>query len=64
VNRFLSALRPLAWIERLVTPLSMWIGFRLDLPVDTVTKTPGLELVREERVNAFGRWRLLELRRI
>ena len=44
-------------------PASQWIGFRLDLPVETVTRTPGLEVVRVDRVNLFGMWRLVELRR-
>jgi phosphatidylethanolamine/phosphatidyl-N-methylethanolamine N-methyltransferase len=63
VNKFQSGARVVAALERLVTPLSTWIGFRLDLPVSTVTRTPGLTLVHEERVNLFGLWRLLELRK-
>jgi len=31
--------------------------------VEIVGKTPGLRLVREERVNMLGGWRLLELKR-
>jgi|WetSurMetagenome_2_1015567.scaffolds.fasta_scaffold54342_2 phosphatidylethanolamine/phosphatidyl-N-methylethanolamine N-methyltransferase len=63
VNKFQSAWRAVAWLERLVTPLSTWVGFRLDLPVTTVTRTPGVTLLHEERVNIFGLWHLLELRR-
>jgi phosphatidylethanolamine/phosphatidyl-N-methylethanolamine N-methyltransferase len=63
VNKFQSSTRIVATLERLVTPLSTWIGFRLDLPVATVTRTVGLTLVHEERVNVFGLWRLLELRK-
>jgi phosphatidylethanolamine/phosphatidyl-N-methylethanolamine N-methyltransferase len=63
VNHFLSGSRLLRPFERLVTPLSMWVGFRLDVPVETVSRAPGLTLVREERVNLLGLWRLLELRR-
>ena len=64
VNHFLSESRLLIPFERLVTPLSSWVGFRLDLPVETVSRAPGLALVSEERVNVLGLWRLLELRRL
>jgi len=63
VNKFQSGFRPLAWLERLLSPLSTWIGFRMDTPVSVVTKTPGLTLVRKERVNLLGLWTLLEFRR-
>ena len=63
VNHFQSDFRPLAWAERLLSPLSTWIGFHLDTPVETVTRTPGLTLVRRERVNLLGLWTLLEFRR-
>jgi phosphatidylethanolamine/phosphatidyl-N-methylethanolamine N-methyltransferase len=63
VNKFQSASRVLAAFERLATPLSTWVGFRLDLPVETVTRTAGVRLVHQERVNLFGLWRLLEFRR-
>jgi phosphatidylethanolamine/phosphatidyl-N-methylethanolamine N-methyltransferase len=63
VNHFQSDFRPLAWVERLLSPLSTWIGFRMDTPVETVTRTPGLTLVRRERVNLLGLWTLLEFRR-
>jgi phosphatidylethanolamine/phosphatidyl-N-methylethanolamine N-methyltransferase len=63
VNHFQSAFRPLAAVEHLITPLSTWIGFRMDLPVSAVTRTPGLTLIRTERVNLFGLWKLLEFRR-
>ena len=64
VNHFLSGWRWLQPLERWVTPLSMWVGFRLDVPVEAVTRVPGLTLVREQRVNVLGLWRLLELRRV
>lgn len=53
----------LRWGERLLTPASQWIGFRLDEPVESVTGTPQLDTVRIERVNLFGLWRLIELQR-
>ena len=63
VNHFQSAFRPLAALEHLITPLSTWVGFRMDLPVAAVTRTPGLTLVRTRRVNLFGLWKILEFRR-
>lgn len=63
VNHFGSDFRPLAWTERLLSHLSTWIGFRMDTPVEMVTRTPGLTLVRKERVNLLGLWTLLEFRR-
>jgi phosphatidylethanolamine/phosphatidyl-N-methylethanolamine N-methyltransferase len=50
-------------VEGLLTPASQWIGFRLDLPLEDVTSTPGLETVSVQRVNLFKLWHLLELRR-
>ena len=63
VNRFGSPNRLLAAVERLLTPLTNWIGFRLDVPIATVTNAPGLDVVRIERVNLFGVWRLIEVHR-
>jgi len=63
VNHFQSAFPPLAALEHLLTPLSTWVGFRLDLPVAAISSTPGLTLVRKQRVNLFGLWHLLEFRR-
>lgn len=63
VNHFQSPFAPLAALEHLLTPLSTWVGFRMDLPVAAVTATPGLTLLRTKRVNLFGLWQLLEFRR-
>ncbi|HZN55696.1 MAG TPA: class I SAM-dependent methyltransferase, partial [Candidatus Polarisedimenticolaceae bacterium] len=64
VNHFQSRFAPLAAAERRLTPLSTWVGFRMDLPVETVTRTAGLRLVGKEAVNFLGLWHLLELRRV
>jgi phosphatidylethanolamine/phosphatidyl-N-methylethanolamine N-methyltransferase len=64
VNRFLSRWRVFAALDRLLTPLSTWLGFRLDVRVEIVSQAPGLKLVGEEKVNLFGGWRLLELTRL
>jgi len=63
VNHFRSHNPAMALGERLLTPLSQWIGFRLDLPVERVLQTEGLRTVHMERVNLLGLWHLLEMRR-
>lgn len=63
VNHFASASLFVRFFEKLLTPASQWLGFRLDLPVDVVLRAPGFRLVRVERVNLLGLWRLLEFRR-
>lgn len=63
VNHFRSPSRFLAFFERLLTPMSQWIGFRMDLPIETVTQTPGARVVSVHRVNFLGLWRLVRLRR-
>jgi phosphatidylethanolamine/phosphatidyl-N-methylethanolamine N-methyltransferase len=64
VNHFRSSNPLLGSLERLLTPASQWIGFRLDLPTDVVTGTEGLEVVDVQAVNLLRRWRLLTMRRI
>lgn len=63
VNHFLSDNVLLAAAERLLTPASQWLGFRMDLPVRIAQEVPGLTAQAMERVNLFGLWRLLTLRR-
>jgi phosphatidylethanolamine/phosphatidyl-N-methylethanolamine N-methyltransferase len=64
VNKFQSGFAPMAGVERALTPLSTWIGFRMDVPVDEIAKHPGLKLLRRSRVNLFGLWTLLEFERL
>lgn len=65
VNRFRSEMPVLRTIEeRWLTPLTQWVGFRLDLPLRAVTDVAGLEVVQVRRVNLFGIWRLVVLRRV
>jgi phosphatidylethanolamine/phosphatidyl-N-methylethanolamine N-methyltransferase len=63
VNHFLSSNPLLRIFERASTPASRWIGFRLDLPISVVTRTPGLETTEIKKVNMFGLWRLLRMRK-
>jgi phosphatidylethanolamine/phosphatidyl-N-methylethanolamine N-methyltransferase len=64
VNHFQSPNRVSRFLERLLTPASQWVGFRLDLPIETVTGTAGLEPLQVQPVNLLGLWRLIELRRV
>jgi phosphatidylethanolamine/phosphatidyl-N-methylethanolamine N-methyltransferase len=63
VNHFRHRNPAIRFCEGLLTPVSQWIGFRLDLPLEDVTGTPGLETAHVERVNLLRLWHLLELRR-
>jgi len=63
VNHFWSDNPILHFGEKLLTPASQWLGFRLDLPIDVVLRHPGFRVERIEKVNLFGLWRLVELRR-
>lgn len=49
--------------ESLFTPLSQWLGFRMDVPLKVVTEAEGFEVVAIRRVNLLGLWRLIQLRR-
>jgi phosphatidylethanolamine/phosphatidyl-N-methylethanolamine N-methyltransferase len=64
VNHFHSPHPAMRVAERVLTPVSQWVGFRLDLPEDVVTATPGLELVASESVNLLGLWQMLLMRRV
>ena len=63
VNHFRSDNRVVAGVERLLTPASRWIGFRMDLAEARVLRDSALELVERESVNLLGMWRVLTFRR-
>lgn len=63
LNHFESRHPLHAWLERQLSPLTHRVGFRLDLPVETILDLPSLEVVSERRVNVFGLWRLIVFRR-
>ena len=50
-------------MEKALTPLSVHVGFRLDTPLTTVLQDPGLTLEIKRKVNLFGNWTLLRLRK-
>jgi phosphatidylethanolamine/phosphatidyl-N-methylethanolamine N-methyltransferase len=64
VNHFLHSRRPIGLVERVLTPATQWIGFRMDLPLEVVTETPGLEVVEVRGVNLLKLWRAVVLRRL
>ena len=63
VNHFLSRNPLKAALEKLLTPLSVHVGFRLDTPLASVLGEPALKLEMSKRVNLFGNWTLLRLRK-
>jgi phosphatidylethanolamine/phosphatidyl-N-methylethanolamine N-methyltransferase len=63
VNHFRNGNRLIRFLEKQLTPISQWVGFRLDLPLEVVLETPDLETVGVERVNLCRLWHVLQLRR-
>jgi phosphatidylethanolamine/phosphatidyl-N-methylethanolamine N-methyltransferase len=63
VNHFLSRNPFKASLEKVLTPLSIHIGFRLDTPMALMLQDKDLSLETSRRVNVFGNWTLLRLRR-
>ena len=63
VNHFGSPSAAVRAVEAWLSGASQWWGFRLDLPIETVTRTAGLRCRAAERVNLFGCWRLMEFER-
>jgi phosphatidylethanolamine/phosphatidyl-N-methylethanolamine N-methyltransferase len=63
VNHFIGTNRARSLAERVCTPASQWLGFRLDLPIEVVTRAEGLRPTSVEAVNLFGLWTLVAMRR-
>jgi len=63
VNHFVHESSAMALIERLSTPLTRRIGFRLDTAMEVVAEAPGFRLESVEPVNLFGMWKLAVLTR-
>ena len=63
VNRF-SRGRRFAPLERRLSPLTQWLGFRLDLRLSQVTDTPGLKIRNIDKINMAGQWRLIAMDRV
>jgi phosphatidylethanolamine/phosphatidyl-N-methylethanolamine N-methyltransferase len=63
VNHFQNSNPVIALLEKCLSPFSKFVGFRLDLPVESVTDHSPLRLERMEKVNLFGLWRLIKLKK-
>jgi phosphatidylethanolamine/phosphatidyl-N-methylethanolamine N-methyltransferase len=63
VNHFRSTNRILNKIEDAVAPLYRFIGFRTDLPMDSITSDARFELKATHPTNLFGEWWVLHLER-
>jgi phosphatidylethanolamine/phosphatidyl-N-methylethanolamine N-methyltransferase len=63
VNHFLSRNPLKASVEKALTPLSIHVGFRLDTPLSSVLQDEDLTLEMKRRVNLFGNWTLVRLRK-
>ena len=59
VNHFGSDHKLGGWLERRLTPLTHHVGFRLDLPVDSILGIPQLEPVEKKKVNLLNLWTLI-----
>ncbi len=59
LNHFASRSRFVAALERRLTPMTLRLGFRLDLPVETITSSGLFRVESHERVNVLGLWSLI-----
>lgn len=62
LNHFQSINPVLAAIERLLAPLSRFLGFHPDLCLDSFVKGTGLEVIDITSTNLFGYWKLVRAR--
>lgn len=60
LNHFTNDFRPLAAVERAISPVCSRIGFRTDLSVTDVLDGWPLHMRREQRVMPLGMWRCLD----
>jgi phosphatidylethanolamine/phosphatidyl-N-methylethanolamine N-methyltransferase len=63
LNHFLSDNAIIGWLERLITPLTVHIGFRADVDLRQLLKGSDLELESVRRVNRPPIWSLVTCRR-
>lgn len=62
VNHFTNPNRLVRGFETMLTPLSSFLGFRPDFPLDRFVSETGLDVVRTRPVNLFGYWTLIHAR--
>jgi phosphatidylethanolamine/phosphatidyl-N-methylethanolamine N-methyltransferase len=59
VNHFHSTNPLIAWLEKMIAPLSSMLGFRPDFSLDKFLRDTGLEVLDKSQVNLLGYWTLL-----
>jgi phosphatidylethanolamine/phosphatidyl-N-methylethanolamine N-methyltransferase len=59
VNHFHSTNPLIAWLEKMIAPLSGMLGFRPDFSLDKFLRDTGLEVLDKSQVNLLGYWTLL-----
>ena len=59
LNHFLSETKPLAAIERAISPLTVHLGFRSDLDLPAFLTQADLKPIRVEKVSVFRVWSLV-----
>ncbi len=59
VNHFHSTNPLIAWLEKLLAPLSSMLGFRPDFSLDKFLRDTGLEVLDKSQVNLLGYWTFL-----
>lgn len=62
VNHFVNGSGLIAAVERAVSPLCKYVGFRTDLSVEQVLEGLPLTVVRHEKVKPLRLWHLVECR--
>ncbi|ABA57426.1 class I SAM-dependent methyltransferase [Nitrosococcus oceani] len=62
LNHFQSTNPVLAGMERLLSPLSRFLGFHPDLCLDSFVKETDLEVIDITSTNLFGYWKLVRAR--
>jgi phosphatidylethanolamine/phosphatidyl-N-methylethanolamine N-methyltransferase len=59
INHFAHP-NPLVYqMERVLENFASLLGFHTTLPLENVTRTPGLNILRIQQVNWFGYWTLI-----
>lgn len=63
LNHFRSQNQILAWVERRLSPLTVWIGFKADVDLPAFLAQTGFEPVSIEKVNIARMWSLVTFRK-
>ena len=63
LNHFRSQNPILAWVERRLSPLTVWIGFKADVDLPAFLAQTGFEPVSIEKVNIARMWSLVTFRK-